>query len=91
MSKLWILCPTRMSCPAKSRNPSRAVFSAGASRTMLSVMPLMREAEEGIFLPGFTRVEYSPAVFPSRTLMPEISIISSWRGDNPVVSRSNTT
>ena len=74
-----------------SRNFGSTVSMSGASRTMLSLMPVRFSIRNGIGTFGLTKVENLSTIAPFSTRTAPISMILLTTGENPVVSISNTT
>ena len=85
---LWA---TRTASPIKSRNFGSTTSIVSASTTISSVILVSCVILNGIGILGLTKVLNRSVITPLSTLTAPISMILSWIGLNPVVSRSKTT
>ena len=85
------LCATMIASPQNSINCGRIVSIFGASITISSRMEVSSSIRYGIGTSGLTNVEKRSVISPCSTFTAPISMILFLSGENPVVSRSNTT
>ena len=65
--------------------------NGGALITSRSVMPVIMVISGGMGRPGLTSVVNSSTISPSRNFTAPTSMIASFPGSSPVVSRSSAT
>ena len=86
-----MLCPTSISFPINFKNFGSTIFILGASDTISFVIPVRSSTSSGILFFGLTNCSNVSTISEFSTSTAPNSVIKSYCGFSPVVSRSITT